>query len=81
MATQPHHISLDQMIELLNTVAVLASKVELLTKTVHDQEVEIRKLIDLAERGKGSVWMLMAVGGVVGAALTNLKTLVAAFIR
>lgn len=81
MATQPHLISLDQMIELLNNVAVLTQRVQTLTETVQRQDDEIRKLVALAEQGKGSVWMLMAVGGVVGAALSNAKTIVAAFIR
>lgn len=79
--TTPSSISLEQMIELLNQVAVLTSRVEALTDTVRKQEDEIKKLVAMAEQGKGSVWMLMAIGGVVGAALSNAKTLVAAFIR
>lgn len=79
--TTPSTISLEQIIELLNNVAVLTSRVETLTTTVQRQDDEIKKLVALAEQGKGSVWMLMAVGGVVGAALSNAKAIVAAFIR
>ena len=81
MPTTPPSISLEQMIELLNNVAVLTARVEQLTSTVKQQDDEIRKLVALAEQGKGSVWMLMAVGGVVGAFLSNAKTILTAFLR
>ena len=82
MATPPLlGLTTEQIIELLNNVAVLSSRVEQLTATVQQQDQEIRKLIAMAEQGKGSVWMLMVVGGFVGALLSNAKTLIAAFIR
>ncbi len=81
MATTPPSLSFEQLVELLNQVAVLTSRVETLTNTVREQDAEIKKLVAMAEQGKGSVWMLMAIGGVVGAALSNLKTLAAVLIR
>lgn len=81
MATTPPAISLEQMIELLNNVAVLTQRVQTLTDTVKQQEEEIKKLIAMAEQGKGSLWMLITISGVAGAALSNAKALLAAFIR
>jgi len=81
MSSTPSDISLEQMIELLNNVAVLTQRVQMLTDTVQRQDDEIRKLVALAEQGKGSVWMLMAVGGFVGAVLSNAKAIVAALLR
>lgn len=81
MPNTPPTLSFEQLVELLNQVAVLTSRVEALTNTVKEQEGEIKKLVAMAEQGKGSVWMLMAVGGVVGATLSNAKALLAAFIR
>lgn len=81
MATTPPAISLEQIIQLLNNVAVLTAKVEQLTEQVQQQDDEIKKLVALAEQGKGSVWMLMAIGGVVGAALSNAKSLLAVLVR
>jgi len=81
MATTPPSLSFEQLVELLNQVAVLTSRVETLTNTVREQDAEIKKLVAMAEQGKGSVWMLMAIGGVVGATLSNLKTLAAVLIR
>lgn len=81
MATTPPAISLEQMIELLNNVAVLTQQVQALTSTVKQQEEEIKKLIAMAEQGKGSLWMLITISGVAGAVLSNAKALLAAFIR
>lgn len=81
MATSQPTLSLEQLIELLNNVAVLTAQVEQLNEIVKKQDDEIRKLVALAEQGKGSVWMLMAVGGFVGAALSNAKAIIAAFVR
>ena len=71
----------EQLVDLLTNVALLTQRVQDLTETVAAQEKEIRTLIALADRGRGSVWMLMAIGGFVGAAISNFKSLLAILLR
>lgn len=71
----------DQIIALLSDVAVMKTELKNLTTQVSDQEAELRKLVLFAERGKGSFWMLLTIGGVVGAAITNFKAILSFFVR
>lgn len=79
MNTSP--LTTEQIIALLSDVAVMKTQLHKLTEQVADQEAEVKKLVLLAERGKGSFWMLLTIGGVAGAAIANIKTLFAFFAR
>lgn len=71
----------DQLLSLITTVATLAERVKTLADQVEKQEVEIKNLVALANRGKGSVWILMGVGGAAGALLANVKAFIPLFFR
>jgi hypothetical protein len=74
-------LTTQQIIELLSDVAVMKNQLQKLTMQVADQEAEVRKLVLFAERGKGSFWMLLTLGGIAGAAITNFKSILAIFVR
>lgn len=61
-----------EVVELKVTVATLIVKVESLSKTVEDQNKSIQSLLELANKGKGSLWLLMSLGGIIGFLLTKL---------
>lgn len=65
----------EQLLSLFTSIATLTEQVKQLNETVQQQDQEIKKLISMAEQGKGSVWMLMAVGGVLGAIISHAKAL------
>ena len=56
----------------------LVAQVEALDKKVDAMEVDIKKLLAMAERSKGSLWALMGVASVGGGFITYLADL---FIR
>ena len=72
-------LTTEQIITLLADVAVMRAQLKKLTDEVADQEAEIKKLVLLAERGKGSFWMLITAGGIVGALITNIRTITSFF--
>ncbi len=74
-------LTTQQIIELLSDVAVMKNQLQKLTIQVADQEAEVRKLVLFAERGKSSFWMLLTLGGIAGAAITNFKSILAIFVR
>lgn len=74
-------LTTQQIIDLLSDVAVMKNQLHKLTEQVADQEAEVRKLVLFAERGKGSFWMLLTLGGFLGAAITNFKSILAIFER
>jgi hypothetical protein len=73
--------SQEQLIDLVTKVALLTQQVQLLTETVSTQEQEIKTLIALVERGKGSIWILMLLGAAAGAAISNAKMLLSLLLR
>ena len=79
MANGP--LTTEQIIDLLADVAVMKEQLKKLTTQVAEQEAEVRKLVLFAERGKGSFWMLLTIGGVAGAVITNFKSFLALFVR
>ena len=48
----------------------LVSQVESMEKKVDAMEVDIKKLLAMAERSKGSLWALMGVASVGGGVIT-----------
>jgi hypothetical protein len=48
----------------------LVNSVENLERKVNAMDDDIKKLVAMAERSKGSLWALMGVSSVVGAAIT-----------
>lgn len=74
-------------VRMLAEVEVLKEQVKHLTQLLEKQELVLREqdkvlkeLVALAERGKGSLWMFVALGGVVGAIVTNFKSIVKLFV-
>ena len=53
----------------------LVAQVESMEKKVDAMEVDIKKLLAMAERSKGSLWALMGVASVGGGIITYLADL------
>jgi hypothetical protein len=53
----------------------LVAQVESMEKKVDAMEVDIKKLLAMAERSKGSLWALMGVASVGGGFITYLADL------
>lgn len=58
--------------ELKIAVAVMADRIEALTRTVDKQAKCIEELLTLSNKGKGAAWILIGMGGIVGALLSKL---------
>lgn len=54
----------------------LVQSVDNLERKVDSLEVDIKKLVAMAERSKGSLWALMGVASVAGAAISYLSEMV-----
>jgi len=54
----------------------LVNSVENLERKVDDMEVDIKKLVAMAERSKGSLWALMGVASVAGAFISYMTEMV-----
>lgn len=74
-------LSASQLVSMIQNIAELKTMVTALNKQVSDQGDEIQELKLLAERGRGSLWMLMTLGGLVGAFISNIKTIIGLIIR
>lgn len=61
--------------ELKIAVAVMAERIDELTKTVDRQGKYIEELLVLSNKGKGAAWILIGMGGIVGALLSKLLPL------
>lgn len=70
------------------TADVAAMKVEIkhLTDMLHDQKRVLEKqdkileeLVAMANKGKGSLWMFLLIGGIVGSLISNIKSVVEIF--
>jgi hypothetical protein len=53
----------------------LVNQVEHLQAKVDAMEVDIKKLVAMAERSKGSLWAIMGFSSVVGGVITWLSTI------
>jgi hypothetical protein len=54
----------------------LVNSVENLERKVDAMEVDIKKLVAMAERSKGSLWALMGVASVAGAFISYISEMV-----
>ena len=54
----------------------LVNSVENLERKVDAMEVDIKKLVAMAERSKGSLWALMGVASVAGAVISYMTEIV-----
>ena len=54
----------------------LVNSVENLERKVDAMEVDIKKLVSMAERSKGSLWALMGVASVAGAFISYITDIV-----
>jgi uncharacterized protein with PhoU and TrkA domain len=54
----------------------LVNSVENLERKVDAMEVDIKKLVAMAERSKGSLWALMGIASVAGAFITYMTDIV-----
>ena len=54
----------------------LVNSVENLERKVDSLEVDIKKLVAMAERSKGSLWALMGVASVAGALISYMTEVV-----
>ena len=76
-----HMLTQEQIIQLFSQLAQLNPRIEELSRRVKEQESSIEELVALANKGKGSVWILIAIGGLIGAMMANIKPLLALVIR
>ena len=51
---------------LWNTVENYEKKFQSMEKKIDDMEADLKKLVLMAERSKGSLWALMGIAGVFG---------------
>jgi len=54
----------------------LVQSVDSLERKVDSMEVDIKKLVAMAERSKGSLWALMGVASVAGAFISYISEMV-----
>ena len=54
----------------------LVNSVENLERKVDAMEVDIKKLVAMAERSKGSLWALMGVASVAGAFISYISDMI-----
>jgi hypothetical protein len=71
---------------MLAEVAVLKEQVRHLTdllekqeRVLHEQDKILKELVALAERGKGSLWMFITLGGLLGAVMSNFRGVIQFF--
>lgn len=74
-------VSKQELINLHVAIGVLTTRVTELAIKTDKQDKILEDLVALANQGRGSMWILVALGGLVGAVVSNLKTLAALFIR
>ena len=74
-------VSKSELMGLHVAIGVLTRRVEDLTEKTSKQDRVLEDLVALANQGKGSMWILVTLGGVVGAVISNLKTIAAILLR
>ena len=65
----------------LERLDAMSKKLEAQDATLEEQGTRISQLISLADQGRGSVWMLITVGGFIGVVITNAKAILQFFVR
>ena len=74
-------VSKSELMGLHVAIGVLTTKVEELTIKTDKQDRILEDLVALANQGKGSMWILVTLGGAAGAILGNFKTIAALLLR
>lgn len=74
-------VSKQELINLHVAIGVLTTRVGELAIKTDKQDRILEELVALANQGRGSMWILVALGGFVGAVLSNVKTLAALLVR
>lgn len=74
-------VSKSELMGLHVAIGVLTRRVEDLTEKTSKQDSVLENLVALANQGKGSMWILVTLGGVVGALASNVKTIAAILLR
>lgn len=72
--------------QLIADVATMKTEIKHLTDMLHEQKRSMRRqdeileeLVAMANKGKGSLWMFLLLGGIVGSLLSNLKGIIDIF--
>jgi hypothetical protein len=72
--------------QMIADVATMKAEIKHLTDMLHDQKRVLDKqdrileeLVAMANKGKGSLWMLLAIGGFIGAVVSNISTIIGFF--
>lgn len=71
-------VTLARVLERLDNVT---DKLTEQDKILERQGQRIADLISMADQGKGSVWMLITVGGFIGAVISNAKPILQFFVK
>lgn len=66
---------------LSNEVKHLAAVISTQQTTLERQGETLEELIALKNQGKGSLWILITLGGLIGAIISNLKAIIMFFAR
>lgn len=74
-------VSKSELMGLHVAIGVLTRRVEDLTEKTSKQDRVLEDLVALANQGKGSMWILVTLGGVVGALMSNIKTIASILLR
>lgn len=77
-----------EVVELKVTLARVLERLDAMNRTMSTQEEiiekqgeQIAKLVSLADQGRGSIWMLLTVGGFIGALISNTKAILSFFAK
>lgn len=77
-----------EVVELKVTLARVLERLDAMNRTMSIQEEiiekqgeQISKLVSLADQGRGSIWMLLTVGGFIGAVVSNAKAILSFFAK
>ena len=77
-----------EVVELKVTLARVLERLDAMNRTMSIQEEiiekqgeQISKLVSLADQGRGSIWMLLTVGGFIGALISNAKAILSFFAK
>lgn len=81
MAENGINLTKSELLQLLTAVAVLTEQVKTLSQKTERQDKILEELVALANQGRGSMWILVGLGGFVGAILGNLKAIATVLLR
>lgn len=70
-----------ELVKLQIAIATLTERVGTMAKIIESQGKIIEELVALANKGKGSAWVLIGLGSIAGAAITNLKSIFPFLVR